>query len=448
MNLLYFTPVSKSSAIGRMNADVVKALMESGHQITVVSTDVKPLDLTSAHEFNTNVIHWTNQSGVSNKAITCDQLVYHIGDNYGFHVGAIKWINRLPGLTCLHDFYLGNLFYGSYAIDRNYPHYFNIVKQLYGEAIANAYFVPMTAIDRIERTSQSAPMTEWIASLSSAIITHSSWGLDRIVKHFSGPTRVVPLSYLTPYIEMDANPSIHDKIRILTVGHMNPNKRVHSIIEAISGSPYLKQHTILQLVGPVNADDSNQIKALTDKLGVNISIFGSVDEERLRRFFVDADIACCLRNPTLEAASASTIEAMQYGKAVIVLDHGFYKELPDDCVRKVPVDNEIDGLRHNLEMLCRDHEYRGQLGEKARNYAIQTFRPEQYASHIIEMCGLIPKASICRNRVDQATQYYKSMLESWGATNLVLTHPDVMVPMNFIQKASASTTRTDSCRLV
>ncbi len=441
MNLLYFSPVSKSSAIGRMNADVVKALMESGHQITVVATDAHPLDFTKTHVFDTSVIHWTNQASVSNKAITCDQLVYHIGDNYGFHVGAIKWISRMPGLTCLHDFYLGNLFYGNYAIDRNHQHYFNVVKQLYGEATANDYFVPMTAIDRIERTSQSAPMTEWIASLSSAIITHSSWGLDRIVKQFSGPTRVVPLSYLTPNTDINLNPSIHDKIRILTVGHMNPNKRVHSIIHAISGSLHLKQHTLLQLVGPINADDSIQLKELADKLGVNISIFGSVNEEHLRRFFVDADISCCLRNPTLEAASASTIEAMQYGKAVIVLDHGFYKELPDDCVCKIPVDNEVAGLRNQLELLCKDQAYRKRLGEKAKNYAIHTFRPEQYARNIIEMCAQLPKVSICRDRVNQATQYYKTMLESWGAGNLVLSHQDVVIPMEFIQKASASSSR-------
>lgn len=441
MNLLYFSPVSKSSAIGRMNADVVKALMESGHQITVVATDAHPLDFTKTHAFETSVIHWTNQASVSNKAITCDQLVYHIGDNYGFHVGAIKWISRMPGLTCLHDFYLGNLFYGNYAIDRNHQHYFNVVKQLYGEATANSYFIPMSAVDRIERTFQSAPMTEWIASLSSGLITHSSWGLDKITKHFSGPTRVIPLSYLTPHIDIDSAPSVSDKIRILTVGHMNPNKRIDSIIEAISGSPHLKQYATLQLVGPISADHSGKIKALADKLGVSISIHGSVDEDLLRRFFVDADISCCLRNPTLEAASASTIEAMQYGKAVIVLDHGFYKELPDDCVCKIPVDNEVAGLRNQLELLCKDQAYRKRLGEKAKNYAIHTFRPEQYARNIIEMCAQVPKASICRDRVNQATQYYKTMLESWGAGNLVLSHQDVVIPMEFIQKASASSSR-------
>ena len=438
MNLLYFSPVSKSSAIGRMNADVVKALMESGHQITVVATDAHPLDFSKTHAFETSVIHWTNQASVSTKAITCDQLVYHIGDNYGFHVGAIKWISRMTGLTCLHDFYLGNLFYGNYAIDRNHQHYFNVVKQLYGEAIANDYFVPMSAIDRIERTFQSAPMTEWIASLSSGLITHSSWGLDRITKHFSGPTRVIPLSYLTPHIDIDSDLSVCDKIRILTVGHMNPNKRIDSIIEAISGSPHLKQHATLQLVGPISSDHSGKIKALADKLGVSISIHGSVDEDLLRRFFVDADISCCLRNPTLEAASASTIEAMQYGKAVIVLDHGFYKELPDDCVCKIPVDNEVTGLRNQLELLCKDQAYRKRLGEKAKNYAIHTFRPEQYARNIIEMCAQVPKASICRDRVNQATQYYITMLESWGAGNSVLSHQDVVIPMEFIQKASAS----------
>jgi glycosyltransferase involved in cell wall biosynthesis len=344
----------------------------------------------------------------------------------------------MPGLTCLHDFYLGNLFYGNYIIDRNHQHYFNVVKQLYGEATANDYFVPMTAIDRVERTFQSAPMTEWIASLSSGLITHSSWGLDRITKYFSGPTRVIPLSYLTPHIDIDSDLSVCDKIRILTVGHMNPNKRIDSIIEAISGSPHLKQHATLQLVGPISSDHSGKIKALADKLGVSISIHGSVDEDLLRRFFVDADISCCLRNPTLEAASASTIEAMQYGKAVIVLDHGFYKELPDDCVCKIPVDNEVTGLRNQLELLCKDQAYRKRLGEKAKNYAIHTFRPEQYARNIIEMCAQVPKASICRDRVNQATQYYITMLESWGAGNSVLSHQDVVIPMEFIQKASAS----------
>lgn len=429
-----------------MNADVVQALMESGHQVTVVSTDVNPVDPATTHSFKTPVIHWSNQSVVSDKAISSDQLIYHIGDNYGFHIGAIKWINRMPGLTCLHDFYLGNLFYGCYAIERNYSHYFDVVKQLYGEAVASDYFVPMSAADRIERTFQTAPMTEWIASLSFGIITHSSWGLSRISDHFSGPTRVIPLSYLTPHVEVIPLPSPHDKIRILTVGHMNNNKRVHSIIEAIGRSSHLKNHTLLQLVGPISSDTSTQLTALADRLGVNIAVHGSVDDESLRQFFIDADISCCLRNPTLEAASASTIEAMQYGKAVIVLDHGFYKDLPGDCVCKIPIDNEIDGLKRQLELLCLDPEYRRQLGEKARKFALHTFRPEQYAHNIVEMCRLIPKASICRNRVDQAVQYYKSMLVAWGATNLVLTHPDVVSPIEFIQKPSAPSHLPVSCQ--
>ena len=78
------------------------------------------------------------------------------------------------------------------------------------------------------------------------------------------------------------------------------------------------------------------------------------------------DVLVNLRYPTMGETSGSVIRALTLGKALVVSDVGWFSELPDDAVLKVPVDElEVDILRAAIEVAA-DHGR--ELGEAGRAY--------------------------------------------------------------------------------
>ena len=221
-------------------------------------------------------------------------------------------------------------------------------------------------------------MTEWICAMARGVIIHSGFGVDRVLASCPGPVYQVPLPFECPPLPAgrpEARPAGEDRFRVLTVGHVNPNKRAESVIRAIGSSETLRETTVYRLVGKVTPARRVHLADLAEASGVMLEISGEVDDAGLEDAFAEADVACCMRWPSLEGASASTIEAMLRGKPSIVTNTAFYSELPDACVIKIDPENEIAACRTALEKLHGDHAERRRLGEAARAWAGQVFSP-------------------------------------------------------------------------
>jgi glycosyltransferase involved in cell wall biosynthesis len=198
---------------------------------------------------------------------------------------------------------------------------------------------------------------------------------------------------------------------VLTIGHVNKNKRYTSIIKAIGMSSLLRSRLTLRIVGAVEPTVAKDLQALADKLNVDIMMTGSVDEQTLANEIHHADIMCCLRWPALEAASASTIEAMLYGKPVVVIDTGFYRDLPNDCVLKISIESELSQLQSVFERLVDSPDECKALGNLASEYARKTFRADYYARQIIAMKERMDRSNLILN----AAQVFSDKLKQWGA---------------------------------
>jgi len=73
---------------------------------------------------------------------------------------------------------------------------------------------------------------------------------------------------------------------------------------------------------------------------------------------------------------------MSYGKAVIVIDTGFYSSIPSDCVLKVSVAREAQELAQHLQLVVADVNARDALGERALDWSRREHAPETYAERI------------------------------------------------------------------
>lgn len=423
MKVVIFTPAVKTSAIGRMTRLVVHQLLARQHEVVVIRTESQHVQISESHDFNCTVVPWTNDEQVEHAIDDADCCVYQIGNSFEFHEGAIAWIGKVPGIVCLHDFFLGHLFFGWAQSRRSEA--VQILEQWYGKTVAEEYFQIHDGATFINKTRTEAPLTEWISSMATCVITHSNWGCDRVMAACPGPVFVTPLAYDAPGAT-GADIRSQGKLNVLTIGHVNPNKRVESCILAIADSPALRANVRYRLVGAILPETEKRLTELANDNGVELIISNEVDDATLSEAIREADVISCLRWPSLEAASASAIEAMLYGKATIVTDTGFYSELPDQYVLKISADNEVEDLKRIFLQLHNQPSSVDHLGKEARKWAEDTFTAENYALKIEQAVPAALRAKVILSAVD----HFSKIFERWSVNPELLSTPDILQPLN------------------
>jgi glycosyltransferase involved in cell wall biosynthesis len=419
MNFMFFTPAIKSSAIGRMSALVVRELVAQGHSVIVVRSESASLQNQETHDFGVPLIPWNELDRKQIAVFSADQYLFQIGNFYPFHEGCLHWMPILPGIVCLHDYYVAQLFH-SWA-QSHQQEAIKILGRWYGASVVRNFFNHDKCESFLEYTINNSPLTEWICSMALGVITHSSWDIDRVLRTCPGPVRVVPLAYSGPETTLSrqskhvANCS-NGEIRLLTVGHVNPNKRIESVIMAIGSSRELKRAIVYTIVGKIESAKAQALSALARRLHVRLVIAGEVDNQALEAFFLESDVVSCLRWPVLEAASASAIEAMLYGKAVLCTNAGFYAEIPDDMVFKISVETEVDDIVKCLTDLHRQPEIIGSIGNRASAWASRTFSASHYAEALTEMSVQTANA---RPIID-ACDWFSRVMAKWSAGDVNL----------------------------
>jgi hypothetical protein len=74
---------------------------------------------------------------------------------------------------------------------------------------------------------------------------------------------------------------------------------------------------------------------------------------------------------------------LAHGKATVVYDKGVYAEMPDDCVRKVPV-NDRDSLASALRALALDGEDAARMGARAKAFVDDAFSLARYVEQLLQ----------------------------------------------------------------
>jgi glycosyltransferase involved in cell wall biosynthesis len=414
MKLIIFTPAVKMSAIGRMTSLVTRALVAAGHDVTVVRAESTHLLSRETHDFQAPAIPWTETDLVADLASQADSIVYQIGNSFEMHQGCLDWISKLPGIVCLHDFYLGHLFYEWAQAHRDLAN--ETIRAWYGEEVQVSFFNHSNGEDFLEHTRDAAPMTEWICSLARGVITHSSWAISRVLNSCPGPVYVAPLAYDAPQHLGTSDNMDHEGFRILTIGHVNPNKRISSVVRAIGDSALLRERAVYHVVGKIQPETEAELTILAERYGVRLVMSGEVDDNTLAQAVTQSDVISCLRWPSLEAASASAIEAMLYGKPIIVTDTGFYSEIPDSCAIKIDPRTEVSNIQAALEALYTDQALRARLSDGAYRWANDTFRADKYAQRLVEAAMQARQTG----PVVSAMNYISDQMSRWGGTNSLL----------------------------
>jgi glycosyltransferase involved in cell wall biosynthesis len=318
-----------------------------------------------------------------------DVAVYHIGNNpeaHGWIVDLLKsYRRRVPALVVLHEYVLHHLVAGL-TLGRGEAEEYRAameteagaVGRLLGHAVVDGLVPPLWEV-----RAQDFPLAAPVLELADVVAVHSRYVEQRVEETQYGrrlrliPHPVWPDPPTTPDLELP-----RDALLIGCVGYLNPSKRVPQLVAAFSALRQAHGDVKLVLAGAVSKglDLDSVLERHGLEVGSDVIKLDFVPEERLWPLLARFDVCVSLRSPTMGETSGVALRALALGRPLVVSDVGWFSELPDEAVAKVPADeHEAETLTDVLRSLVSDEARRARLGAAGREYVTRVHDLERVA---------------------------------------------------------------------
>jgi glycosyltransferase involved in cell wall biosynthesis len=321
-----------------------------------------------------------------------DLALYHVGNNPDAHGWIVDALERRRGLVVLHEFVLHHLVAGL-TLGRDDKEGYRRAMQR--EAGAVGRMLAHGVIDGLvpplwEVRPTDFPLSRPILARAGGLIVHSRYVEEQARSAgFVGPIWRIPMpAWPESTVEPDRELAARGSPLIGCVGHLVPSKRIGQLLTAFARLRETFPTAVLVLAG---AARGVQIESRLEQLGLkrdeDVLVLGHVDEERLWSVLAACDVCVSLRWPTMGETSGSVIRALGLGRPLVVSDVGWFSELPDGVVAKIPVDeSEVEVLTGVLERLSADPELRARMSEAAKSFVREEHDLERVADLYASAC--------------------------------------------------------------
>jgi len=319
-----------------------------------------------------------------------DMNVYHIGNNPPAH-GSIWQVSRShQGLVVLHDLSLQHLFAGLF---RDYWHdrdgYLVQMEKFYdweGRLAAEAFWDGKLSILHM---SEHYPLTALAVQGALGVLVHTQQGLIDQRQENACPVAYMPLPYAPSRRSSINRPRFEGgqaggpPYRIITFGYLNVNRRVESLLQALSTLPDGDLFR-LDIYGQVW--DSEYMRTQIQTLGLQglVQLHGFVPEDELDSALEAADLAVNLRYPTMGEASGSQLRIWDHALPTLVSQIAWYAKLPENAVAFVRPEHEVLDIQKHLNAFLADPDHFAEMGNQGRRFLEAHHRPDMYAEALID----------------------------------------------------------------
>ncbi|HEY6962607.1 MAG TPA: glycosyltransferase [Gaiellaceae bacterium] len=302
------------------------------------------------------------------RAPSADIALYHLGNDPDAHGWIHDALMKRPGVVVLHEYVLHHLMAGVTIGRGDGRGYLDAMERELGVA---GRLLGLGVLDNLlpllwETQPERFPLSGVVLDHARGLIVHSAYtgrrareaGYTGRLWRISHPAW--PMQDVAPAADVSGDPLIG------CFGFLNMNKRIPELLEAFARLRRERPGARLLLVGA--AGERFDVERRLERLGLTEGVqrMDYVPEERMWSLMAACDVLVNLRYPTMGETSGSVIRALTLGKPLVVSDVGWFSELPDDAVLKVPVDEvEVDVLAAALGVAA-DHG--GALGANARTY--------------------------------------------------------------------------------
>lgn len=387
MRIAWFTPFSDDSAIGRYSQSITNELVRDCEVDIWTSKSDKSL-----LETNLKIFYYQSNDNLSERLKGYDFIVYNIGNNLTFHKDIYEAQLKAPGIVILHDFVMQHFFAAYFHHKGEKNSYVETMERFYGAAgrqvaldSVNTKITPVWETDEVVKY----PLFEKAIEGAYAVITHSQFHAEQVRQRFIGPVGIIyhPFySYSDTLVKSNISKFDlgipQDRVLIVSVGHVNPNKRMDKVINVLGRHKDIAEKALYLIIGPyIHKQYYSRLQSLIKSYNLQniVKFLGYQPDDVLYAYLKNADILINLRYPNTEGASWSLIEQMHFSRAIVVNNTGFYAEIPSDCVVKIDVGEREEGdLANALKSLSSSESLRRELGMRAKQFASENFTPQKY----------------------------------------------------------------------
>jgi glycosyltransferase involved in cell wall biosynthesis len=302
------------------------------------------------------------------RAPAADVALYHVGNDPDAHGWIVDVLRDRAGVVVLHEYVLHHLVAGMTIGRGNGRAYLDAMERELGVV---GRLLGLGVLDNLlpllwETQPERFPLPGGVLDLATGVIVHSQYVADRARSAgYAGPLWVIPHPVWPPVAAVPAADVAGDPL-IGCFGYLNMNKRIPQLLEAFAAFRRHRPGARLLLVGA--AGERFDVQRRLERLGLTDGVeqLDYVPEDRMWSLMAACDVLVNLRYPTMGETSGSVIRALSLGKPLVVSDVGWFSELPDTAVLKVPVDEyEVRVIEAALGVAA-DHGT--SFGEAARLY--------------------------------------------------------------------------------
>jgi glycosyltransferase involved in cell wall biosynthesis len=303
-------------------------------------------------------------------AAAYDVILYQLG-NHRFHADALTMLLEWPGVVVLHDAVLHHLHADALLARGRAGAY--VREAAFAGGLPSARRAVDTALGLAPPAWHDEPMIARAVRAATGVIVHSDFARQAVLRADPG-ARVTTIHH-----GVAAPVEIREPDGPFTVGvfgGLTPEKRINSVVRAMAALPDAR----LLLVGEPSP-----------ALQLDVPTTGRVTLAEMERLIAECHVCVQLRWPTAGEASGAVLRCLRQGRPTIVSDVGWFGELPDDAVLKLPAGldetAEADLLASALREL-RDHPgRRAALATAARRFCAACSWPAAADQYVEALSG-------------------------------------------------------------
>lgn len=313
-----------------------------------------------------------------------EAIFVNMGNSGIFHAGFLQLIRRIPTIVVLHDLalqemYLQTISKGLMSLDE----YLDDMEQWYGEAGREEARLCWAGKLSAYELGERLPGFEILMNNAVAVVTHTATAHAAVSRRSFVPAYQLELPYKArPTASSERSTS--GPLRLMQFGYIGPNRRLENILEALAelGPGF---DFVFDICGKLW--DPDRIKLRCAQLGLTgkVNFNGFVSEPELDDMLARAHLVFNLRNPTMGEASGSQLRIWDSAAASVVTDDGWYHDIVDEAVFRIPKDNEVPSIKALLQQISRDRHTAMSKGDCGRQQLVSKHDPETYADGIIQI---------------------------------------------------------------
>lgn len=347
-----------------------------------------------------------------------DVNIYHMGNNPEFHGKIWDIARRHSGVMVLHDTCLQHFFAGLYVYAWGDPgRYLNAMRRYHGAEGYKAGADLAADLISIGPVSERYPLTAHAVENALGVVVHTPEAMKSCSSQYRKPAACIPLPHASgsaPGERMsDGHESRADrKFRLVMIGFIGANRRLHSILEALATFPLLGRIQ-LDVYGDVTEHENVARQILTLGLESVVTLHGFLPDKALDEELAACDLAFNLRYPTMGESSLSQLRYWTHALPTLVTPVGWYATLPEEAVGFVPWENETQSIHEHLHALIAEPERYRRMGQVARDHLIRHHSPEAYVESLAEFVVKMPVMTtqlMARQMAERAGR----VMASWG----------------------------------